>query len=128
MKLRKLTANTKFLEACKTNRLTQTFIKFKLINHLQDCDHYVRYPQTLLQKELEVKYRSKYAANERRALHLEELSRITSRLDYNHLLCVVSNGNYKKESRYLKTHKRKLFRLGLNYQFQSRKLEPSVLT
>ena len=114
----KLAADLHFLETCETNDLTPKFLNFRLAaRHLQSQRSSSSYRRNLLQKEISHKYSTKYSNDTTRSNLLDELRRLTTFLDYNHLINYIKNCNRKKELAYEERHSRKLHRLGLENNF-----------
>ena len=97
-----------FLELCKENNLTLTFLRFKLYNKDLSTSHlYKNFQRKLLDNELKQK-RTQHRILSRKLEFLKtDLQNHVSRFDFIHLLNLISNFNEKKINSVKLIHDRK---------------------
>ena len=126
LKKRKIECDLNFLNQCRTHGLTPKFVHFKLYNrNLSRTKLYRDFQKQILNREIEVKKKSLKKLNTDLKYKLSELKSILSWLDFNHIKNFVCNVNSKHVTRFQNVQKRKLFRLGLESEYE--KLDPDKL-
>ena len=126
LKYNKAELNLLFVTRCRDNGLTPKFLEFKLYSsNIRNNAGYRKYQRQLLSQEIGNKRSDLRRLELERQVALDDVKGALTWLDFKHVWSVIRNTNNHKVDTIKRTHERKLFNLGLRFQFDP--LDPNKL-